>query len=178
MNSADKPDHIEKGRSCEPITKHGQRGHARNDEHTIDEWQTYGFADPLSFFKLVFDYAGRANLAGRSFKCPLLIKSRFHPVLDFFAQMAFQFVERRGSFDAGGKHLPPPFRDGLLEISHIAVDWRRLSIRWVPGEFVPHRYARYAAIHSQFFQYQRRHATALLQQAQKNMFGANLSATQ
>jgi hypothetical protein len=38
--------------------------------------------------------------------------------LDFVAEVAFQFVERDGGFDASGEHLLAPGEDGLFEIEH------------------------------------------------------------
>jgi hypothetical protein len=46
--------------------------------------------------------------------------SRFLLAFDFFAQVDFQFLQRHGSFDAGGEHLPPPVCDGLFEVKNKA----------------------------------------------------------
>ena len=36
-------------------------------------------------------------------------------------QMTFQFIQRRGGFEAGGQHVPPPVRNGSFEVKHIAL---------------------------------------------------------
>ena len=41
-------------------------------------------------------------------KSLLFVMSRLHLLLNFFTQMNFQFLQRHGRFDSGGKHLPPP----------------------------------------------------------------------
>src|SRR6185503_3248574 len=77
------------------------------------------------FCEFVFEQAGLANALHGALKCLLLAFSRLHPPSPILAQMTFQFVHDVWIPDAGGQHLPPPFRDGLFEIKHVVLSINR-----------------------------------------------------
>src|ERR1039457_1699029 len=64
-----------------------------------------------NFLELAFEIIGMTNPLDGILKSLLRICSRFNLLLNFFAQMNFQFFQWHGSFDPGGEHLSPPFRD-------------------------------------------------------------------
>jgi hypothetical protein len=62
----------------------------------------------------------------------LLAQPRPHLLVHVIAQMALQFVQHIGRFDATGSHVPSPLRECLVEVKHV-----------VPSVFVSRRLQRH-----------------------------------
>src|SRR5260370_35289307 len=72
------------------------------------------FALVLNFLEFRLERVGLSNPLEGDPQSQLLGKARAHLLVHIIAQMAFQLVQRHGSFDASSEHLPPPFRDFFI----------------------------------------------------------------
>ena len=73
----------------------------------------------VDFLELQFERLGLSDLPRGGLERLRRTRPRAQFLVDFLAQMTFQFLHWHWSLYAGGQHLSPPFRDSFIKVEHI-----------------------------------------------------------
>jgi hypothetical protein len=107
------------------VGMHERNGTGHGDQHATkrerSEAVVNGPAARLGrlLLKFVLEQGRRPDILHRRAEGWRSAQARFHLLLKFLTQMAFQFLQRDRGFHASGEHLLTPFSDCPFKIKHI-----------------------------------------------------------